>query len=426
VKAAYRFLLMSWATAWGAQRRLVMSALLACKGELLYGSAHHRSSTPLSLRVTLTALTQSMSCWHSDVNWLKFQKIRAVKIIGGLGVLDPRLEAQAIRAVWVKRMLFSEEAPWRHLLWAELVDCAAEARTSNVLGHKWKAPSSSAAAKRHPIKSLALEILASFAALQPSGCPVTALPSWSWNGKAFTCAARPPIPSAEQAAAIVVCGSTPLEKLTVKGAYLFLLGQALADITPIPTLFGLKFDLWSKRWKWLCKSGLPMNVRQLMWRRWQDKLYLGATKDNPTPKCAFCDALVSSTHFAKECRVAKEARAILRRCWHHWTGEHFPDKWWNDEYSKDWAWMACFAFMVHALYLARVEVSKRRRSPTVPASMVARLFRANLSGHLLSLSWHYSFLDHPLRQFWMLDGAWLHSTPPCHLRVTVSWPSPPY
>ena len=86
--------------------------------------------------------------------------------------------------------------------------------------------------------------------------------------------------------------------------------------------------------------------------------------------------------------------------------------------------MACFAFLVHALYLARVEASRRRIA--VPASAVARIFRAILATRLVSLSWHYAFLDHPLREFWKLDGAWLKDTTPRHLEVTVSWPSPPF
>jgi hypothetical protein len=224
---------------------------------------------------------------------------------------------------------------------------------------------------------------------------------------------------------ITVCGGIPLKDLTVKAAYRFLLQQETQAMqSPIPTLADLDSSLWEKRWKWLCKSGLPLNVRQLMWRRWQDKLYMGATKEDPSPLCAFCPSFVSAMHFAKECRVAKEAKAILRRCWRHWTGKVFPDSWWINEYSNDWAWMACFAFIIHALYLARVEASKR--PVPVPASMVARLFRANLSVHLLSTSWHYSFQDHPLKEFWLLDGAWLQHTSPRHLRVAASWPSPPY
>jgi|SwirhisoilCB3_FD_contig_41_10005505_length_394_multi_1_in_0_out_0_1 hypothetical protein len=53
-----RTLLMSRATAWGAQRLLVTSAFLACKEELLYGSAHHRPSQLSSPRVTLMSFTQ--------------------------------------------------------------------------------------------------------------------------------------------------------------------------------------------------------------------------------------------------------------------------------------------------------------------------------------------------------------------------------
>lgn len=75
--------LLSWATALGAQRRLVRSAVLACKDELLYGSAHHRSFKPLSLRVTLSALRRACPVWHSDVNLVSipnaFRKWGAMK-----------------------------------------------------------------------------------------------------------------------------------------------------------------------------------------------------------------------------------------------------------------------------------------------------------------------------------------------------------
>jgi exonuclease III len=371
---------------------------------------------------------------NPGIHHLSFDFSRLPKAEGGLGVLDPRLEAQAIRATWVSRLVFAEDAPWRHLLWYELMDCCLElaqsSRSFNFLSHEWgkvrRDPN------RHPLRTLALEILGAFSALDPRQLPpLGGILAFDFQPAEhrWDCSNRPAIPASDLFAETTVCGGlVPLEKLTVKAAYKYLLQKAVAASNKVvPLLLPLSVHKWPRRWAWLCKSGLPMNVRQLVWRRWHDKLYLGATSEDPNPSCVFCSAQASSWHFVHECRVGKEALAFLRCVWRHWTGKTFPTSWWDDEWaSKEPAWNACFAFLVHALYRVRVEVVKGERI-IAPMTAVTRIFRSSLEIQLQSLTWHQKILDRPLHDRWILGGAWLQ--PSDHhndLTVCVTWPSPPF
>jgi hypothetical protein len=87
--------------------------------------------------------------------------------------------------------------------------------------------------------------------------------------------------------------------------------------------------------------------------------------------------------------------------------------------------MACFAFVMHALYVTRVRIIKEDRLLD-PKSAVASRFRASLECQLKSLCWWYRFEDCSVREEWLLDGAWLKELKPTFLVYTCTWPSPPY
>ena len=82
---------------------------------------------------------------------------------------------------------------------------------------------------------------------------------------------------------IVVCGNVPIAKLTVKAAYSFLLRCDFADRRSaprnplkLPRIFPLINDAQlTKRWQWIASSPLPAKVRQTLWRRWHNRLWLG-------------------------------------------------------------------------------------------------------------------------------------------------------
>ena len=149
--------------------------------------------------------------------------------------------------------------------------------------------------------------------------------AWDSASLSFRCTNRPPLPSTEEALAITVCGGLELQKLTVKAAYQFLLRRAIEEEAAEIPLISLRAGyLWPKRWKWLATSGLPMHVRQMVWRRWHGKLYFGETNENPQPSCPFCDEPSSALHL-KACRVGTEALNFFQRCWKLWTEVRFPD-----------------------------------------------------------------------------------------------------
>ncbi len=361
-----------------------------------------------------------------------FRSCRLPRRDGGLGILDPVLQSSAIRATWISRMLFSEDAPWRHLLWAMLTKTAECCGPStDILGFQWHLLP---ARCRDPSLQFYFDILRSFASLEPKGVPPPGVPSFPFvlspSVTHHFFRLPPSLPSTLDSSSISVCDGVRLEKLTVKTAYLFLLRRDLERLPLTASPLALPCpSLWSKRWRWLNASLLPQPVRQLMWRRWHNKLYMGETKDTPSPLCPFCPrrTLASALHSFKDCSLALAARELLQECWLLWTGSRFDTTWWDNEYSPNAAWMACFSFMLHALYVARVRVVTDDLDAKDARVAVAHRFRASVDSFVHSLCWFYRFehsrrLDERLK----LGGAWLKEPSPSFLTFCVSWPGPPF
>lgn len=360
---------------------------------------------------------------------LSYAHCRLPRAEGGLGILDPVLEAQAIRAMWIPRLLLSEDAPWRHLLWAALQDEGFQLGSStDVLARQWH--KDKVATGKSPLAQLLCAILQAFSLLEPIGVVPLAggvKRVYSPQLGRWTPASLSSIPDGASLASITVCGGVTLDKLSVKVAYAFLLRREMLLHVPAPTLPLINPWRWERRWQWLAKVFLPQPVRQLMWNRWHNRLYMGETREDPNPRCAFCPARATAYHCFKECRVAEAARDILQQCWVHWTGQEFADKWWKDEWSSDKAWMACFAFVMHALYIARIKAIKEDRNLNAAAA-VANRFRASLECQLKSLCWWHRFQrDRQFQDEWRLNGAWLkEGEQQTFLVYNCSWPSPPF
>ena len=246
---------------------------------------------------------------------------------GGLGLLDPALEVRAIHACHVARLLTlsTDPSPWRLLLWRALLSVYTPARPANFLTHHWSA---NAFSKR----TLASDLLIAWSMLHPQNVPQHAPLSWILHRGEWIQAALPPIPAA---AGIIVCGDIPLATLSVKSTYRFLLAQDIMRVQPRPLrpLSDLPAVLWPERWLWIAKSPLPIKVRQTVWRRWHNKLYLGPEEpsidaladDDPDqhfdPKCPFDNVHIDSpAHFVHQCpAVARAAQLYLAQCWRLWA-----------------------------------------------------------------------------------------------------------
>ena len=81
------------------------------------------------------------------------------------------------------------------------------------------------------------------------------------------------------------------QRPTVKAAYSFLMRHDFADRRSaprsplkLPRIFLLINDAQlTKCWQWIASSPLPAKVRQTLWRRWHNRLWLGpesATTDD--------------------------------------------------------------------------------------------------------------------------------------------------
>lgn len=204
--------------------------------------------------------------------------------------------------------------------------------------------------------------------LRPQNVPQHAPLSWTLHRGEWILAALPPIPAA---AGIIVCGDIPLATLSVKSAYRFLLAQDIMRVQPHPLrpLSDLPAVLWPERWLWIAKSPLPIKVRQTVWRRWHNKLYLGPEEpsidalsdDDPDqrfdPKCPYDGVHIDSpAHFVHWCpAVARSAQQYLAQCWRLWAPNEPPvDIWLTNEWSPRSGWMVAFACLAHALYAGRM------------------------------------------------------------------------
>jgi hypothetical protein len=360
---------------------------------------------------------------------LSYAHSRFARDAGGLGVLDPVLEARAIRAMWIPRLLLSEdEGSWRHLMWAALqLEGFQLAGSMDVIGHDWmRSPADPA--DLEPLSAFLRSVLRDFAALEPKGMPAppgVVRTVYSNVQKRFVPSHVWSLPSEEDLAGITVCGGFTLDSLSVKTVYRFFLARDLAEYAPPPTLPLIPALQWPRRWRWLAKVMLPQPVRQFMWNRWHDRLYMGEIREDPSPRCAFCSARATAYHCFKECHVAEAARDLLQRCWEHWCGGRFPAAWWKNEWSPDASWMACFALLLHSIYVVRIKIVKEDRR-IEPKSAVANRFRASLESQLKSLCWWYRFQkDRPLPAEWFFNGAWLKEEKATFLVYCCTWPGPP-
>jgi len=156
---------------------------------------------------------------------LSYAHSRMPRDAGGLGVLDPVLEARAIRAMWIPRLLLSEdEGSWRHLMWAALqVEGFQLDGSLDVLGHDWTRPRTDPA-DLEPFSAFLRSILRDFAALEPKGTPGppgVVCSVYSNAQKMFIPEHTWSLPSDEDLAGITVCGGVPLDALSVKSLYRF-------------------------------------------------------------------------------------------------------------------------------------------------------------------------------------------------------------
>ena len=223
-------------------------------------------------------------------------------------------------------------------MWAALqLEGFQLAGSMDVVDHDWSR-SRADPAVLDPLSAFLRSVLRDFAALEPKGTPASpgvVRTVYSSAQKRFVPVHTWSLLSDEDIAGITVCDGIALDKLSVKTVYRFLLARDLAEYVPPPTLPLIPALQWPRRWKWLAKVMLPQPVRQFMWNRWHDRLYMGEIREDPSPRCAFCPARATAYHCSKECHVAEAARDLLQRCWEHWSGERFPAAWWTNEWSTD-------------------------------------------------------------------------------------------
>jgi len=258
---------------------------------------------------------------------------------------------------------------------------------------------------------------------------------------------------------IVVCGNVPIAKLTVKAAYSFLLRRDFADRRSaprsplkLPRIFPLINNAQlTKRWQWIASSPLPAKVRQTLWRRWHNRLWLGpesATADDAAaaqadqakaPLCPYHPHQDDSlTHFAYMCaEAAAPAQAYLAQCWQLWTDYAVDPLWLTKEWAgKQAGWMLAFACLHHALYAGRMHRLDARFARDRPISLllyVLALFRKLVHGIAQATVGHLT--DARLRDrlkklgwpdSWCEVGAFAMPWPPLPGAATPAPPPPPH
>ncbi|HVT99607.1 MAG TPA: hypothetical protein VHE33_19060 [Acidobacteriaceae bacterium] len=370
--------------------------------------------------------------------------------VGGLGVLNPLVEVRAIRAMWVVRMLRgdAEDAatprPWRQLLWTSLLRLANQRTTDrfNIFRKDWPSfpfydpalPKPLATAKGPAYHSLLTEILRDFSRCQPEHAPPPPRVAWAFSPTAgsFKWVTIPPLPTAGDLDNLRLCNGKKLEELSVKKIYKFLLAQdrqaqadadhlkwekratkrAAAGLTPEPEPLRIDPDSpipprawledkdpasWKRRWLALKQLRMPTTYKQLLWRRWHGRLYLGATKEQPQPECPLCGELDSQEHFGRGCEVAG-LLSLLQSLWRHWFDAPFPEEWWVLEWGADWRWNTLFATALHTLYCLRYGVI--RGDCSFSRIGLALRIKANLTAILDVLARQPNgLIDH--------DGKWI-------------------
>src|SRR6185312_11223613 len=167
------------------------------------------------------ALPAARSSSRTGFQKIRYEQCRAPRAHGGLGLVDPRLEARAIHAFRLVAALTAEEdGQWRHLLWDALLEVAPQ-HYKQLLTRRW----SDEDFRQH---SLAADILVAWGMLDVTGAPELSgqLRRAYAAGHGFLVVERPPIPLKEQLAAMRAAGK-PLKELNVKSIYRHLRKQDL-------------------------------------------------------------------------------------------------------------------------------------------------------------------------------------------------------
>jgi hypothetical protein len=328
---------------------------------------------------------------------ISYANSRLPRSEGGLGMIDPGLQVRAIHAHRIALLLLRAEdpSPWRMLLWHSLLSVKTHQRVANVLSYAWVASSFTE-------RSLAADMLLAWSMLSPRNVPDYEAPKWRFVGNSMRPTSLPPIPTFKE---IIVCGNLKLTEISVKKVYRYLrekdfsnrsrdaLEQDLCSKAHLikPLSFLPLPGLWKKRWKWLTQSPLPIKVRQTVWRRWNQKLYLGPVvpisdaldDDDPAqlqePRCPYNEFHVDTPHhFVRHCQVARSAQLYLVDCWRMWEDQEPVASWINEEYSPHAAWNVAFACLLHALYagrMHRLDVKFAQDSPLQLLLYVIALFQ---------------------------------------------------
>ena len=384
---------------------------------------------------------------------LSYANSRRQRQLGGLGIIDPRLEVLAIHAHRVAMLLTSKEkAPWRSLLWLALHSAHFTSRPADLLAHHWSATDFSQ-------PTLGSDLLIAWAALLPKSLPAAPRASkWSFStGGKLHVASLPPIPSCT---AVTICDDVPLEKLTVKIAYKFLLAADFeahseaafldgrctksAVIKPPKLLDAVDDPFIRQRWKWLGSSPLPAKVRQSLWRRWHDCLWLGPTAEPPAspdscepapapaPKCPYANHSDSLAHFAVDCPiVATPAHRYLTQCWRLWSGSAPEPAWLKCEWAGvNRGWMLAFACLHHALYagrMHRLDEAHANDSALALLLYVLALFRKLINGMAEAAVGMIKDPDSLTRRLKKLrwPEKWCNNNSFSHNYLHIAWPPLP-
>lgn len=252
---------------------------------------------------------------------IRYEQCRAPRAHGGLGLVDPRLEARAIHAFrLVSALMAEEDGQWRHLLWDALLD-VAPLHWKQLLTRRWREEDF----RQH---SLAADILVAWGMLDVTGAPELSgqLRRSFVAGQGFLVVERPPIPPKETLAAVRAAGKS-LAELDIKAIYRHLRKQDLrerADIIGPPKQLDIpgadSVKHWNARWNWIAATILPPKAKQLFWLRWHKIVYLGENHESPVAMCPHCpdDTPDGPMHFAKECPVARRATRYFMECWERW------------------------------------------------------------------------------------------------------------
>ena len=324
--------------------------------------------------------------------------------------------------------------PWRALLWCALLSVHSNGahRPANILDYEWTDT-------HFDQPTLGSDMLIAWSLLRPRNIGSYIPPGWSFVGAALHINTLPALPDCTRT---TVCGDIPLAQLTVQKAYSYLLRQDFAThwIKP-PAPLPLSAAFWPARWTWVRSSPMPIKVRQTLWRRWHNKLYLGPllplTEDIDLtedfgpgdPACPYNEHHRDSPlHFVYNCPpITLGAHAFLSRCWTLWTGSVPSPLWVMDEWagSENRGWSLAFACLVHALYAGRMHRMDPKSAHDGPLDLllyVLALFKKQLTGtihaalgNLLSLKKikRCNKLGWPASWITRTDGV---------AKLTISWP----